>query len=162
MKQLFTILGLFLIASCYVPPPPTVVGTLKGAVDTFTFIEPYDQVWTALIMSLSEKGWPFNVVDKESGLISTEMIYAENLYMDWQRIAYRRLRSGKHEGIFWYSRGRYLVNIIARAVEGGGTKIKFTIRFEATSDNLTIWIPWQSTGALEEEIVERIEAILTE
>ena len=107
MKQLLTILGLLLITNCYVPPPPTMLGIPEGIEDTFNFTEPYNQVWNALVMSLSGKGWPFTVVDKESGIISTEMINAENLYaVEWKRIAYRRLRSGKYESIFGRSEER--------------------------------------------------------
>lgn len=158
-------IGLILFPKCYAPPPPTVVTQPEGIQEAFTFESKFDKTWSNLVAVIAEYGWPLTVVDKESGIISTNIIYAENLYAaEWSRLAYRRVRSGAYESLFGYDRGRYIVNIIATPTEEGGTKIKFTIRFETQlSPSLgSSWVEWKSAGALEQEIAKKLRQRMQE
>ena len=67
MKKVLMILGVcFFFYSCATAPLPRMIQ------DSFPIDKSYDEVWAAIIETFSEMHFPINIMEKDSGLITTE------------------------------------------------------------------------------------------
>lgn len=111
-----------------------------------TFHAPFDKVWAATVGTLSED-YPVQVIEKSSGLISTEFVlgsvstygYAPSVFLGT------------------WSNGRHRVTALVRKVDEQNTEVKLTVHLEAFEFNVThAWHVWDSNGTLELLLFNRI------
>ena len=139
----------------------------------------FDKTWSVLVAIISEKGWPLQVVEKNSGIITTGEVRIDNLrsarpltVASWNTIAYLR-RPGR-DSVSGYEYGLAFINIFISPIgDSTATSIKVTSRFDAyntlaleissavsgiPSSTRGIWIKWKTTGKLEHDLLNALEA----
>ena len=153
-KFLIAVLAAALIGGCATAPKrPPVPETAR------LFNHSFDKVWAATVAELSGS-WPFQLVEKDSGLIETQMVGFGPGFSGWTRlenfsIPPRLLLATWSGG----ARGRMSILIVSQ--EGGSTSVRLKGHFEGFENNVAnAWYVWQSTGVLEGQILDRIAARL--
>lgn len=136
-------------AQTYLPPDP-----LQGVQ---TFKATRGQVWDACVGVLAESGAPIQVVEKESGLITTQPVIMAEGYGAKPALkgaAYTPINASPFA--IWES-VRYTLSIHVRAVTDSTTIVRITPHVEAFDRNIgRRWYACDSNGAIEAKIFVRI------
>ena len=144
-------LTLICLSSCVtVPIKPTIE-------DSITLQSSFNKVWTATVATLPEKALPIEVIEKESGLITTKfVIFTDGL------IAQKAIdRVSQRPSVFMgtWEKGRYTLSIFITSEGENTTKVKITIYIEAYEGNVTkSWNVCYSKGVIEKDIFEVIKS----
>jgi len=135
---------------------------IRGPVqDRQVFQAPYDKVWSATVGALADEGAPIQVVEKESGLITTQFVqFASGLNAAKQMDAYaHRPRGGGFLSI--WSMGRYSLSVHVTREADSTTAVKVTPHIEAYERNVTnSWHVCDGNGGLERRLFPAISAKL--
>lgn len=118
---------------------------------------PFDKVWEALVTTLSDEGFTFELIEKDSGVINTKMVtFASGPFADL-----RIERVAKHPLIFGgnWSEGRYAFSILVTPISENVTQIKVTINCEAYENEKTNrWHACESKGVVEKRLFELVRS----
>lgn len=138
----------FLIIGCATAP----IQQISEEQQKMSFNRPYDDVWKAAVQTLSgDMGLPISVIEKDSGIINTEMVTPSGS-QGWANCP---------SGFLTVWQGaRYRVNLIAQN-EGDVTVIRLNPHFEAFESNVSnSWHVCHSTGKLEEQFFNLMKSRL--
>lgn len=134
-----------LVTSCVRPPEP------RNITRTFDYGESYEEVWSAVVETLAEMNVPLEKVQKESGLITVSWMN----YLDTENDEYCDCGDVSVET----KDGRF--NVFVKDAED---KARVTVNAHYvstyTSAGETIELECVSTGRLEREITDRVQAKL--
>lgn len=119
-----------------------------------TIAAPKDKIWPLLVAEIAQH-YPIQVIEKDSGLISTQMVQMpvgfNNRGME-QYIYPPRGFLATWEGL------RMSMQIIAIDGEPGTTIVTINSHYEAYESNLSkSWVVAQSSGAVENQVLTAIE-----
>lgn len=146
---------LFALSSCaapsqlYIPPDP-----LQGIQ---TFRGTRDEVWTALVGVIAESGTPVQVIEKESGLITTQPVMFSEGLGSGQTIK-RVATTPTTSSVFAvWSMARYTLSFHVRAATDSTTIVRVTPHIEAYDSNVgKRWYVCESNGAIEAKLFLQI------
>jgi hypothetical protein len=130
---------------CVTAPPPAPLPT------AMTFSAPKNTVWPLLVAQIG-LDYPVKIAEKDSGLITTEMV----------NIPFSSLDNGSTTptillGI--WDGSRMSLNAMAVESEPGKTTVTIRAHYEAFESNVTkSWVTCDSNGHLENEILTRIQS----
>ena len=111
-----------------------------------TYHAPFDKVWAATVGILSED-YPVKVIEKSSGLISTEFVSGSVLTYGYAPSVF----------LGTWSSGRHRVTALVKKVDDQNAEVKLTVHLEAFEYNVThTWYVWDSNGTLELLLFTRI------
>ncbi|ODS34742.1 MAG: hypothetical protein SCARUB_00002 [Candidatus Scalindua rubra] len=120
---------------------------------TRTFNDGFEDVWSAVIMSLGDM--PLDKIDKEKGIIRTDWVEGFS-----QRKA-RSIMTDRFLDDYWKERHRITINISGSNLISS-VKVRCQIQEKARGGSAAYrWERKKSTGEREEEALMRIEEILT-
>jgi len=150
----FAFLVIVIFVGCASIPPPAPTEPIQ---DTFIIAGNLSEVWTVILDSLTTLSIPIRVIEKESGLISTDMVIFASGYNCLKTID----EYAVHPTIIldvWDS-GRLSLNIIAIQKEEGLTQIKIVPHIETFESNVTkSWHICQSRGTFERNFATAIQS----
>ena len=137
------------LCSCYAAPKPETFE--KSRISSRSF----DDVWRAAIAVVTEEEWPIQVIEKESGIITTDfVIMGGNVHED---IDCGKSMYGTEIRLI-ADRVRCKLSIHITRV-GESTQLRLNTHIEAYYEG---WQNCNSTGAIEAQIFEMIDAELVE
>jgi hypothetical protein len=137
-----------------VPPAP------KEIVQGEVFNKSFEGVWKATVNVLSEEEYPIGVIEKESGLITTDfVIFTKGLGVE-REIDIVAVRPSIIFGT--WSQGRYSLSIFVTE-KNNGTLVRVKPHIEAYENNVTnSWHVCDSRGVIEEKLLGKIEQLLAQ
>jgi hypothetical protein len=122
---------------------------------TRTFNDDFEHVWATVIMSLGEL--PLDKIDKEKGVIKTG--WAEGFS---QTRKARSVVTARFLDDYWKERYRITVTISGN-IMSSSVKVSCQLQQKARGGSAAYrWERMKSTGEIEEEVLRRIEELLTE
>lgn len=153
MKRLFFFLsGLVILSGCAAMVKPTIQ-------DSFTIDKSFDVVWKATVATFAEKSIPIKVIEKDSGIITTEqIIFAKGFNTEREVIGVAEKPS-----IFLgtWNQGKYYLSVFVVNNDNKTTKITITAHIEAFENNVSkSWHECYSKGIFEKNIYDSIMAKL--
>ena len=144
MKKLVAIAAVcLLIAGCQTSAPAPHIETDR------TFNRPYDSVWAAVVRVVSSSDYSLKIVQKDSGVIETEAFNPGIL----------RGEATPPRGLFLpcWGDARAHLSILVMAESNTNTTVRINGHFECFEYNVThAWFVWNSTGVLENQLLEKI------
>jgi len=118
------------------------------------FNQPFDKVWGAIVGELSAE-YPFQVVDKQSGIIQTQLISIGSGFGSL-RVLQRYAIEPRMFLATWSSASASL-SVYVKAVNETNTMVRITGHFQGFENNVTHSLqPWQSNGTLENQVLASI------
>jgi len=129
--------------------------------DTEVIQGSFDNVWKATISALTEMGLPIKLIDKESGLITTEFVQLSRSEInDIASPPYfkHRWTEGKYTTYkpSW-TEGKYNLNILATSSDENATKVKIVLHIEVFEPEEG-WEICPSRRVIEKRIFDFIKA----
>ena len=147
----------------------------QAAPETFAkttlFEASFDSVWSALVATLSDRDFPFELVERESGLITTEWVHTgeystrKNWSTPPEEIAVNRYVSCSVKDKHDIPHGTQCKLRVVVADKDSKVAVTLHVRFQAWRGAVTREVGWDdcnSTGVLEVEIVEAVQAAVVE
>lgn len=133
----------------YIPPDP-----LQGIQ---TFRGDRNEVWTALVGVIAEAGTPVQVIEKESGLITTQpVMFSEGLGSGHTLKRVASIPPTASSFAVW-SMARYTLSFHVRSVTDSTTILRVTPHIEAYDSNVgKRWYVCESNGAIEAKLFIQI------
>jgi len=123
--------------------------------DTFVINRPFAKVWGATVATLAENSIPIKVIEKESGIITTEQIVFASGFGSDEKI--QRIAQLPYVFMSVWNSGKYYLSIYITAGEQDTTNIKITTHIEGYESNPTKrWHECFSKGVLENELHDSI------
>lgn len=124
-------------------------------VDTFTVQAPYGRTWKALVTTFAKKQYPIKMMDKESGVLTTEEILFEDNFPSFfadkeiQRISVR-------PSIFMavWKAGKYQISVFLTE-KGNQTELTLKCTIGAFN-NINGWKQCESKGVIEKEVYDAV------
>ncbi|MFH1367707.1 MAG: hypothetical protein ABII64_01145 [Elusimicrobiota bacterium] len=122
---------------------------------------PYNVVWGALLQTFAEKGIVTNIIDKESGVLSSkDIVFEDNLSFSSKDnfVADDEIkRISERPSVFMavWKAGRFKYNILLRQIDQQSCNIRITCDVEAFN-NIDGWRKCKSKGILEQELLDSI------
>jgi hypothetical protein len=158
MKKLTTIIYLIALATALVgcatnqDQPQVSLPTSK------TYDAPKGKIWPLIVARIAEN-YPVKVIEKDSGLITTEFV-AMQVGVN-NRGAEKFIIKPRVSIFSTWGGLRMNMSVLVSEPENGKTLVTFHTHYEAFEDNLThSWMICDSTGYLENDILESISAKL--
>lgn len=136
----------FLVACATVTVRPTIQ-------DAKIINAPFDKVWSALIATLVEQALPIEVIEKESGLVTTGFVAIPGNFLAhgaFNKVAVRP------PGAPLWDRARFELDILAAKSGENATRVKIIAYikvFDGLSEN---WVACYSKGIIEKRIFDSI------
>lgn len=155
MKHIILVAGLLIgISGCSTVPSQPLT---KESYETSAVIDRNkDKVWADVVSYFAENDYPLKIVQKDSGLLVTEQFSLPvgfgNRFMDKYAV--------KPNGFLYVWDGlKASVTVTMTQVSDNQTKVKVKSSYQAYETNvLGKWMPAESNGALEAEILNTIKS----
>lgn len=129
---------------------------IPEAQNTFQLSATYDKAWKAAVASISEKSLPIKTIDKESGVISTEIvIFADGYDVKKNIDAFAKRPPVTYDFAEQWTKGKYSFHLFMEQT-GDALTVRIVPLIEGMEDNK--WYQCYSKGVLEKEIFDSIAA----
>ncbi len=160
--KVFLIISLFFLTGCSLFNRPSNYqayddgpSSSKSTKYTRTFNDDFERVWTTVIMSLGDL--PLNKINKEKGIIKTG--WAEGFS---QTRKARSVVTDRFFNDYWKERYRLTITISGN-IMASSIKVRCQLQQKPRGGSAAYrWERVKSTGEIEEEVLRRIEELLTE
>lgn len=159
MKAVAVILAATLLVGCKSTAPwmqPNTEIQAPPIRESATFPATFDRTWASVVAVLADQSFPIQIVEKESGLITTQLA----TFASGALVAEREVKriSTLRCSMCIIESGRYSLNVTVRADSDSTTVVKVKTHIEALD---TMWGGgrWkivQSNGAIEDAVFARI------
>lgn len=127
--------------------------------DTEVFNAPFGRAWGAAVATLAEEGMPIQVIEKDSGIMTTQFVnFASGVFAERQIDAIAK-RPRAFLGT-WNS-GRYTLSLFVSRIDSVTTRVKVTPHIEGFENNFSkSWMVCSSNGTLEAKMFSGIRSKL--
>jgi hypothetical protein len=142
---------LVFVSGCATQPTVATLPTSR------TFKASKDQIWPILVAEIAPK-YPTRVVQKDSGLISTDMVSVPVGVFNMGAWNYARQPS---MFLATWNGLRMSLTAMVSETQNGQSTVSISIHYEAFEDNVSkSWIICQTTGQVEAKILDAVEGKL--
>ena len=148
-------LALVILVGCATTPPVQPNTPLR---DTEVFASPFPKVWSALIATLAEQAYPIEVIEKESGVVTTRFVTFTGGKTDAQIDA---VAVKPNYPLATWESGKYTLSIFVAKTNSLTTTVKVTSHIEALVKPFMVdvpnWVGCDSKGVMEKRLFDVIK-----
>ena len=123
--------------------------------NTFQLDSDFNSSWKATMQSLVEKKVSLKISDKDTGIITSDIILFEDMGFRFADDEIQRISVRPSQFMAVWKAGKYSYNIFLTSIEPKKTEIKIVLNIEAHS-NIDGWHSCQSKGVLEQALYDSI------
>ena len=122
--------------------------------DVFIVNSSFDKVWKALVETLAEKSYPIKAIEKESGILTTDIMIFQDIPFRFEADKEIK-RISERPSVFMavWDTVKYSLNIFVSEIDKNTIKLKIGLSIEA-HNNINGWHKCQSRGVIEKEIYD--------
>lgn len=143
---------LIISAGCATPQQGPNLDSLSNSM---TFNASKDEVWPLVVAEIGMR-YPVRVVEKDSGLITTDFA---NINVGYNNAQMKNYANPPRTLLATWNGMRVTLSTLVTEPEPGKSQVKINAKYEAFEDNVyRAWLACQSNGGLENDILKRIHA----